>query len=99
MVLTPIVSGYKFFFSLNDNHTFTELITELKDGDFRVGLHVQSIGDTGGSDSFIDTPPLQFPNQPLCSCLAQVWPGWRGWFAAEKKNSHFSEGTIIGAGP
>ncbi len=51
----------QFFFSLNNNHTFTELITELNDGDFRVGLHVQSIGDTGGSDSFIDTPTTPVP--------------------------------------
>jgi hypothetical protein len=44
-------------FSFNYSHTFDQLIAALDNNTFRVGLHVQSIGGSGGpSDSFINTP-------------------------------------------
>lgn len=36
--------------------TFSYIISGLSSGDFRIGLHVQSIGALGGSDSYVTTP-------------------------------------------
>lgn len=34
----------------------SQVVAALSDGDLRLGLHVRSIGNAGGSDSFVNTP-------------------------------------------
>lgn len=40
---------------------FNDIISALNSGDMRVGLHVQSISPTGGSDSYINDPGTPIP--------------------------------------
>jgi len=42
-------------FVLQDGGTFADIVTELTNGDLRVGLHVQGFG-SGGSESFVNDP-------------------------------------------
>lgn len=42
-------------FDLQDG-TFSDVIDDLNTGALRIGLHVQGIGQTGGSDSFVNNP-------------------------------------------
>jgi hypothetical protein len=51
----------EIIFTLNNSHTFSDVLAALDDGTFRVGLHVQSIGTDGESDSFINTPNTPVP--------------------------------------
>jgi hypothetical protein len=44
-------------FTFAAGQTFADLFDRLVSGDFRVGLHVQSISPTGGSDSYINVAP------------------------------------------
>lgn len=41
-------------FSLQGNQTYADTIAELNSGVLRIGLHVQAIGNTGGSDSYVN---------------------------------------------
>lgn len=43
--------------------SFNDLLADIDNGGFRVGLHVQSIGTSGNSDSYLLTPPP--PTVPL----------------------------------
>jgi hypothetical protein len=42
-------------FNLAGLATFGDVLGDMNDGDLRVGLHVQSIGTVGGSDSLVNT--------------------------------------------
>jgi len=42
-------------FNLAGLATFSDVLGDMNDGDLRVGLHVQSIGTVGGSDSLVNT--------------------------------------------
>jgi hypothetical protein len=44
-------------FDLINGKTFADTVAALNDGSLRIGLHVQSIGVTSGSDSYINTVP------------------------------------------
>ncbi|WP_447977356.1 PEP-CTERM sorting domain-containing protein [Candidatus Nitrospira bockiana] len=48
-------------FNLQGGGTFANVINELNTGALRIGLHVQSIGTTGQSDSFVNTPNNPVP--------------------------------------
>ena len=43
-------------FTLQSGQTFADTIAALTDGSLRIGLHVQAIGTTDGSDSFVNKP-------------------------------------------
>ncbi|MBN2211939.1 MAG: PEP-CTERM sorting domain-containing protein [Sedimentisphaerales bacterium] len=43
-------------FDFKPNKNFSNLIADLTSGDLRIGIHVQGFA-TGGSESFINTPP------------------------------------------
>jgi len=47
----------EILFNLKANRTFADLLAELQSGQVYVGLHVQRIGTTGGSDWYESTPP------------------------------------------
>lgn len=44
-------------FNLQGSQTFADTIAALNDGSLRIGLHVQAIGITGGSDSYVNRIP------------------------------------------
>jgi len=44
------------FFTLQGGQTFADTLAALNDGSLRIGLHVQAIGTTGGSDSYVNNP-------------------------------------------
>jgi hypothetical protein len=46
----------QYVFNLYSGRTFASLLEGLRDGDFAIGFHVQSIGTSGYSDSYITTP-------------------------------------------
>ena len=48
-------------FDLIDGLTFADTIAALLSGELRVGMHVQSIGESEDSDSFINNPPPPIP--------------------------------------
>ncbi len=50
------------FFTLKSGQTFADTIAALNNGDLRIGLHVQAIGSTGGSDSYVNGPPVPEPS-------------------------------------
>lgn len=51
----------KLVFTLNSGSTFASLLTNLATGDLRIGMHVQSIGQGGNSESFVNTSPTVVP--------------------------------------
>ena len=46
----------KINFTLQGGQTFADTIAALTNGNLRIGLHVQAIGATNGSDSFVNKP-------------------------------------------
>ena len=44
-------------FDLINGQTYADTIAALNSGELRIGLHVQSIGTTGGSDSYVNRVP------------------------------------------
>jgi hypothetical protein len=44
-------------FNLINDKTYGDTIAALDNGDLRIGLHVQAIGTTGGSDSYVNKVP------------------------------------------
>lgn len=51
----------KLVFTLNSGSTFASLLTNLATGDLRIGMHVQSIGQWGNSESFVNQAPTVVP--------------------------------------
>lgn len=51
----------KLVFTLNSGSTFASLLTNLATGDLRIGMHVQSIGDYGNSESFVNQTVVPEP--------------------------------------
>lgn len=43
-------------FNLINSKTYADTLAALVTGELRIGLHVQAIGQTGGSDSYINNP-------------------------------------------
>ena len=51
----------KFLGTTLNGITFGDVLAGLDSGALRLGLHVQSIGTKGGSESFVNTPPNAVP--------------------------------------
>jgi hypothetical protein len=49
-------------FNLINGKNINDTIAALGNGDLRIGLHVQAIGATNGSDSYINTPGTSVPD-------------------------------------
>jgi hypothetical protein len=43
------------YFTLQGSQTFSNVISDLNSGALRIGIHVQAIAPTGGSDSYVNT--------------------------------------------
>jgi hypothetical protein len=50
----------QIIFSLQSGGTLQDVYNELVTGELRIGIHVQGF-DSGGSESFINTPPTSVP--------------------------------------
>lgn len=68
-------------FTLIGGQTFANAIQDLTDGDLRVGIHVQSIIGTGGSEGFVNIPI------PEPGTLALVGSGLLGLAIAGRRRS------------
>jgi hypothetical protein len=49
-------------FTLLSGKSFADTIAALDNGTLRIGLHIQAIGTTGGSDSYVNGPPIPEPS-------------------------------------
>lgn len=58
--INPGEELFMWFFGV----TYDNVITDLANGDLRIGLHVQGIGSEGQSDSFVNGPPGTPPEPP-----------------------------------
>ncbi len=56
-------------FDLINGKTFADTLAALDSGDLRIGLHIQSIGDTGGSDSYVNDGKVPLPGAVLLGML------------------------------
>jgi PEP-CTERM motif len=52
-------------FTLSQGSTFASLLTSLATGDLRIGMHVQSIGAYGNSESFVNQQVVPEPTSML----------------------------------
>ncbi|HXG34562.1 MAG TPA: PEP-CTERM sorting domain-containing protein, partial [Bryobacteraceae bacterium] len=65
-------------FSLASGSTWSDVINAMGTGSLRIGLHVQSIGTTGGSEGFINTPnPIPEPATLGLVGAGLLLLGWR----------------------
>ena len=51
------VDSLTVHFALNSGFSYASVLHALNSGDLRIGLHVQSIGTRGGSDSYVNRVP------------------------------------------
>jgi hypothetical protein len=58
--------------SLAPGKTFADVLASLQSGDLRAGLHVQSIGEEGASESYISNPPIPTPGTIAIGALAGI---------------------------
>ena len=58
--------------NLVSGRSIDDLLAALESGVVRIGLHVQSIGPTGESDSFVTGPPPRPPQVPDASATAML---------------------------
>jgi len=63
-------------FDLQGSQTFADVLDELDTGALRIGIHVQGFA-TGGSESFVNGPPIPEPSAAILYGLAVAAIGWR----------------------
>ncbi len=56
-------------FDLSAGKTYTDIINALNTASLRVGLHVQSIGTSAGSESFVNTPVVPAPGALILATI------------------------------
>jgi len=66
--------------ALVTGETFATVTGALSIGDLRIGLHVQAIGEAGGSESFVTVIP-----EPEIYAMMGVGLGLMGWVARRRK--------------
>ena len=71
-------------FSLNGK-TFSDVINDMNTGNLRAGIHVQGIGTSDASDSFVSQGPSQVP-VPESGMLILLGAGLLGLMAVRKRN-------------
>jgi hypothetical protein len=64
-------------FNLVNGKVFADTIAALDSGDLRIGLHVQSIGTTRGSDSYVNDGKVPLPGAVLLGLLGIATAGCR----------------------
>jgi len=69
----------EIIFSLQTGKTFNDVISNLKDGGLRIGLHVQAIGPDSGSDSYVDTVQVPEPGILILLGIAMSAIGMASW--------------------
>ena len=79
--MANFVSGTQEFvtirFNLQGGKVFNDVLSDLNSGALRIGLHVQSIGPSSASDSFVSKPPFD-PGPTPIPLPATVWMGALG---------------------
>lgn len=64
---------------LEDNYVYNDIIKALDSDDLWIGLHVQSIGTAGGSDSFVSDGRNNIVPAPGAVVLAGIGTALVGW--------------------
>ncbi|MBN2511705.1 MAG: hypothetical protein JXB18_02095 [Sedimentisphaerales bacterium] len=59
-------------FDLSAGKTYNDIINALNTASFRVGLHVQSIGPSEGSEAFVNTPVVPAPGALILASIGAV---------------------------
>lgn len=72
-------------FTLQGTQTVDDVISELAAGTLRVGLHVQAIGTTGGSESYVNVVPLPGAAWAGLSLLGSM--GGVGFFRSRRRSA------------
>jgi hypothetical protein len=73
-------------FDLSDGYTFDDIVTELENEEWRIGIHVQRLPD-GSSETFFNRPPTEVPDLGstwMLLTIALSSLGLAGWMQRRK---------------